>query len=163
MQLLADVIDTILNGSDAEKQQFQRTYFELAETPKILQDLGLLGEKFTIRYGVITHHKNKDADHDFSETEWKKLCEKISMPFAVAKYGTGYDLFLDFKHNEKYVLVGVEVKNTGKDQFVNAVRTVFARNISGKENIVYASKKITPEQQSLLDGANSRQYPANGR
>ena len=24
-------------------------------------------------------------------------------------------------------------------------------------------KKITPEQQSLLDGTNPRQYPANGR
>lgn len=31
--------------------------------------------------------------------------------FAVERYGNGFNLFLDLKHNNKYILVGVEIKN----------------------------------------------------
>ena len=113
MRRLTDIIDTILNGTDSEKQVLQMSYFEIADTPPFLAELGMKGEKFTIRYGVITHHKKKDSDHDFSADEWKQICAKITEP-------------LD-------------------------------------RNIIYVRKKITPEQQALLDRTNLRQYPANGR
>lgn len=163
MRLLAETIDLILNDADSARQEFQRSYFELADTPESLRNLGLTGQKFTIRYGVITHHKNKDADHDFAAEEWRQICAKIAEPFAVTRYVGGFNLFLNIRHNGKFVLAGVEVKNTGKDIFVNAVKTVFAKNLSGSADIIYISKKITPEQQALLDGTNPRQYPAVGR
>ncbi|MBQ9205579.1 MAG: hypothetical protein IJ158_02565 [Treponema sp.] len=163
MQLLTDGINTILNGTESQKQGLQRSYFEITSTPPFLIALGLVGQKFTIRYGVITHHKKKDSDHDFTTDEWKQICKKTADPFAVERYENGFNLFLDLKHNDNYVLVGVEVKNTGKKHFVNAVKTIFAKNFASSRNIIYTSKKITPEQQSLLDGTNLRQYPANGR
>ena len=141
MRLLTDVIDTILNGTEAEKQTLQMSYFEIAPTPEYLKKLGIVGESFTIRYGIITHHRKKDSDHDFTADEWKQICAKITEPFAVERYEKGYNLFLDLMHNNNYVLVGIEVKSVGKSIFVNAVKTVFAKNICTKKDIIHVSKK----------------------
>ena len=45
---------------------------------------------------------------------------------------------------------------------VNTIITIFGRNtLSEAQNeAIYTSDKITPEQQSLLDGNNPHQYPA---
>ncbi|MDE5967525.1 MAG: hypothetical protein K2G64_00335, partial [Muribaculaceae bacterium] len=64
----------------------------------------------------------------------------------------------------EYIVVGVDVKNAGRDLEVNAVSTVFGRRedarLTAQEEVIYRSPKITPEQQSLLNGPNSHQYPA---
>ena len=61
-------------------------------------------------------------------------------------------------------MVGAEVKNAGRDLEVNAIDTVFGRDtgVGSKEELIYTSTKITPEQQALLNGHSSHQYPAEG-
>ncbi|MBD5340400.1 MAG: hypothetical protein HDR94_02390 [Bacteroides sp.] len=43
---------------------------------------------------------------------------------------------------------------------INAIETAFViTNPLELEEVIYKSKTITPDQQSLLDGRNSHQYP----
>ena len=60
-------------------------------------------------------------------------------------------------------MVGVDVKNAGRDVEVNAISTLFGRrngaHLSENEQVVYRSEIITPEQESLLSRPNSDQYP----
>jgi len=131
LKLLSESIDEILNATEEDKQKFQRSYFKIADTPQELKDKGLRGDSFTIKYGVISHHKNKDSDHNLSADEWKQVCEKITKPVAVVPYENkkdSFNLYLDLKHNGKNILVGVTVKNAGRNLEVNAVNTVFAKD-----------------------------------
>ncbi len=42
-------------------------FFDVAQTPKFMKELGLKGDKFTIRYGVIARHYGKDNEHNLPE------------------------------------------------------------------------------------------------
>lgn len=153
---LADYIDTILNGTAEEKLPLSMRYYEIAESEALIKSLGIKGEKFTIRYGVITRHKNKDAAHNLTATEWKELCEKINQPLFVTSDGKSFTLFLDICREGKVMLVGVTVRQTGKTQFVNAVDTVFFTNhFTRGGKMIYVKQKITVAQQALLNGLNS--------
>ena len=48
-------------------------FFDVAQTPKFMKELGLKGDKFTIRYGVIARHFDKDKSHKLTEDDWQKL------------------------------------------------------------------------------------------
>ena len=156
-------------GKKAAAQLFQMSFFDVTKTPEFMKVLGLKGEKFTIRFGVISRHFGKDSDHKLPEDIWEQLPEALQRPFAISKHfeekngekkQKGYRIYTTLKHNDRYVIVGAEVKNIGRNLEINAIETAFAiKKPSESEDFIYTSETITPEQQSLLNGRNSRQYP----
>ncbi len=167
-----DVINTLYSkGKDVASKLFNMRFFDVAHTPKFMRDLGLSGNKFTIRYGVIARHLGKDGEHTLPQEIWKKLPEALVHPFAITKYYAdekkqrqkGYRLYTTLKlDNGSYVVVSAEVKNEGRDNEINAINTIFGRHSLSDvhDELIYTSGKITPEQQSLLNGNNPHQYPA---
>ena len=166
--LINVVRDLYSKGKEYTSRLYQRSFFNVAKTPEFMKTLGLTGDNFTIRYGVIARHVGKDGSHDISEEEWEKLPDALTKPFAITKLSDkdkGFRLYTTLQnHNGEYIVVGVDVKNVGRDLEVNAIATVFGRRDNAgttlQEEIIYTDKNITPEQQSLLDGPNSHQYTA---
>jgi hypothetical protein len=156
---LKDNIHKIIHGTEEEKEALRQSFFHIADTPQFMKTIGLKGQYFSVRYGVISRHKGKDKDHQLSEKNWLDLIGEIIKPFAIAKYGDGYRLFTGVKVNDKYTAVGVDVKIIGKEIEVNSVTTAFGYNPGKDEEVIYRSKKITPDQEALLDGLNSQPYP----
>ena len=158
---LKDNIQKILNGTAEEKKAFEMTFCFLAKTPMTLKDCGLTGDYFSVRYGIIARHKGKDANHSLSAKNWIDLCEEITRPFAVVRYGSGYRMFVNVKVNNNLVAVGVAVKKIKRDLEVNAVTTTFGYEGSVQNaDFVYVAESLTPEQLALLNGLNFRQYLA---
>ena len=156
---LKDNIHIILHGSHAEKEKIKGQFFYLADTPEFMKELGLTGEYFNIRYGVIIRHKGKDKDHDLSENNWIDLCDAISKPFAIAVYGNGFRLFTSVKMNDRFIIAGVDVKNVAMELEVNAISTAFGYDHGQINGIIYRAKNLTPEQAALLDGHSSLSLP----
>ena len=157
---LKDNIRTILHGSNAEKEKIKGQFFRISNTPRFMKRLGLTGEYFSVRYGVIARHRGKDEDHDLTEQNWTDLCKKITDPFAIVKNGKAFKLFSCVKVKGRSIVVCVNVKNIGKGTSINAVATAYGfrnRPITGE--IVYRAKKITPEQAALLDRPNAVSLP----
>jgi hypothetical protein len=154
---LKDNIHTILHGTEEEKKSLRQSFFHIAETPQFMKNTGLNGQYFSVRYGVISRHMGKDKDHQLSEKNWLDLIDEIVKPFAIAKYG--YRLFTCVKVNGKYTAVGVDVKTIGKEIEVNSVTTAFGYSPGKNEEVIYMSKKTTPDQEALLKGLNSPSYP----
>lgn len=132
-----------------------------------MQELGLRGDKFTIKYGVIARHLGKDSSHTLTERDWEQLPQALQNPFAISKL-TGkddsYRIYTTLQtEGGEFVVVGADVKNAGREIEVNAISTVFGRrnnaNLPKNEEVIYRSKEITPEQSSLLERPNFAQYP----
>ena len=167
-QSFLDVVRTLYSkGKEVASKLFQRSFFDIAQTPRFMQELGLRGDKFTIKYGVIARHISKDNSHSLSEQVWEQLPKALQNPFAVSRITDREDSYRIYTtletENGEYVVVGVDVKNAGREIEVNAISTVFGRrnnaNLSKNEEVIYRSKKITPEQSSLLERPNFVQYP----
>ena len=170
-QSLFDAIHTLYSkGKAFASQLFNMKFFDVAETPDFMKRLGLTGDKFTIRYGVISRHFGKDNQHDFTEEEWKQIPKALSNPILITEYyqdeqqkrKKGYRLYTPLKLADgSYVVVSAEVKNAGKNLEINAINTIFGRNAISDihDRIIYQNPKITPEQSSLLNGNNPHQYP----
>jgi hypothetical protein len=154
---LKDNIGAILNGTDDEKKMLTMRYFFIADTPQLMKELGLNGDYFCVRYGVISRHNGKDTDHDLTQKDWLSLIDKITEPFAIAKHNDGYNLYVNIQVNGKWVMAGVIVKKSGKKMFVNKVRTVFGARQRKDTDFIYKSEKITPAQEAFLNGTNFRQ------
>lgn len=161
-------------GKQSAARKYQRSFFDVAETPAFMKELGLLGEKFTIPYGAISRHFGKDEDHELTEEEWSSLSEAVQTPFAITKYYTnrsrqcqrGYRIYTNIPKSNGYIVLGVDLKriNQGKGKpfrLINSITTIFGKdgNITEFEEIIYRSKKINPQQASLLERPNSSQYP----
>ena len=165
---LIDVVRTLFDKGKTEAAKiFQRRYFDVANTSEQLKSLGLTGDKFTIRYGVIARHFGKDNQHDLPVEVWEKLPEALSHPLVVTKYyiekgkQKGYRIFTPIQLNDgSFVVVSAEVKNAGKTIEVNSINTLFGKNKVSEthDEVIYESKEMTPEQRTLLDGTNPRQY-----
>ena len=169
-QSLFDAIHTLYSrGKTMASQLFNMKYFDVAETPDFMKRLGLSGDKFTVRYGVLSRHFGKDGSHDFTEAEWNNLPEALKNPFAIAKLSdkkNAYRIYTSLKTSKgEYVVVGADVKNAGRNLEVNSIATIFGRRNNASlpinEELLYTSKEITPEQMSLLSQPNSDQYPSN--
>lgn len=173
-QSLFDAIHILYTkGKTIASQLFNMTYFDVAETPDFMKRLGLTGDKFTIRYGVISRHFGKDNQHDFTEEEWKQMPKALSNPILITEYyqdeqqkkQKGYRLYTPLKLSDgSYVVLSAEVKNAGRNLEINAINTIFGRNAISDihDRVVYQNPKITPEQSSFLNGNNPHQYP-NGQ
>jgi hypothetical protein len=157
---LKDYIHIILNGNTEECKAIAQKFFYLADTPQFMKNLGLTGEYFSIRYGVISRHKNKDSDHNLTEKDWNTLCDKIIEPFAIGTYKNGFRLYFNMKIHNHWAAIGIDVKNINKNLEINAVKTVFGIKKANIDNIIYVSEKITPEQTALLGKHNSFSYPS---
>lgn len=163
-----DAVKTIFEkGKEYASRLYSMTFFDVAETPSFMKQLGLTGDKFTIRYGVMSRHAGK---HDIPIDVWERLPEALKEPFAITRYYTdeqkqnqkGYRLYTAIQLSDgSYVVVSAEVKNAGRDIEVNAINTVFGRNSLSDvhDELIYTSENITPEQQALLNRNNPYQYP----
>lgn len=163
-----DAVRTIYSkGKEAASKLFSMNFFDVAKTPDFMRELGLRGDRFTIRYGVIARHAGKDGSHTLTEKDWEQLPEALQTPFAITRIkdkDNAYRIYTTLQTGTgEYVVVGADVKNAGKDIEVNAIATVFGRRnnagITTNEEVVYESKKITPEQSALLKRPNFAQYP----
>ena len=169
---LSDVIATLYEkGKEYATKLFNRSFFDVAQTPQFMKDLGIRGSKFTIRYGVISRHWGKDNEHTLPREVWEQLPKAIQHPFAITKYYSdnekkeqkGYRVYTSLQlSNGSFVVVSVEVKNAGRNIEVNAINTIFGRErISDvHDELIYTSETITPEQMALLDENNPHQYPS---
>ena len=166
-RLFAAVETLYKKGKEVASRIFSMQFFDVAKTPKFMQDLGLRGDKFTIRYGVISRHIGKDNSHSLTEDEWRKLPNALSTPFAIAKLTDvkdGFRIYTPLQNSSgEYVVVGATVKSASREIEVNAIDTVFGRRINAtlpiNEEVIHRSKNITPEQSALLNQPNSGQYP----
>ncbi len=165
---LLDVVRTLYSkGKEVASKLFQRSFFDVAQTPKFMQELGLRGDKFTIKYGVIARHLGKDSSHTLTERDWEQLPQALQNPFAISKLtdkDDSYRIYTTLQtEGGEFVVVGADVKNAGREIEVNAISTVFGRrnnaNLPKNEEVIYRSKEITPEQSSLLERPNFAQYP----
>lgn len=165
-----DVIATIYEkGKQVASKLFSMKFFDVAPTPKFMKELGLSGDKFTIKYGVISRHIGKDGSHDLSQEDWDKLPQALQNPFAIARLtdkDNAYRIYTSLQtSNGEYIVVGVDVKNAGREIEVNSISTVFGRrdnaNLPKNEEVIYMSKEITPEQSALLKRPNFSQYPTD--
>ena len=145
---------------------FGRSFFDVAKTPDFMKKLGLTGDRFTIKYGVLSRHAGKDDSHSLTEKLWEELPDALQKPFAITRFGekeNGYRLYTTMKNDKgETIVVGVDVKNIGRNLEVNSISTIFGRRgdakITQKEEVLYTDEKITPEQRSLLGQPNSDQY-----
>jgi hypothetical protein len=152
---LTDHIHTILHGSPEERARLEQRFFFIADTPDFMKALGLTGEYFDVRYGVISRHKGKDADHTLSVADWQHLCAHITSPAVITKRRNGYNIYIHTEKGSAYILVGVKVKSSGEACRVNAVRTVFERKQIRDDEVVYQAKN-SPQQEALLGDTNFR-------
>ena len=162
---LASNIETVLHGTEKEKSKLRNRFFDMGTTPQDYKDVGLKGDNFSIRYGVINKHKGKNSAHNFSADEWRQICKNLSNPdkCIITKYND--NTFNIYTRIGKSVLIGTQVKNFGKDKNVNGIQTVFRDVPNEREPIIYPKdlKKITTAQQSLLNEINHHSYIADGR
>ena len=165
---LLDVVRTLYSkGKEVASKLFQRSFFDVAQTPKFMQELGLRGDKFTIKYGVIARHLGKDSSHTLTERDWEQLPQALQNPFAISKLTDKEDSYRIYTtlqtESGEFVVVGADVKNAGREIEVNAISTAFGRrnnaNLPKNEEVIYRSKEITPEQSSLLERPYFAQYP----
>ena len=139
-------------GKQSAARKYQRSFFDVAETPAFMKELGLLGEKFTIPYGAISRHFGKDEDHELTEEEWSSLSEAVQTPFAITKYYTnrsrqcqrGYRIYTNIPKSNGYIVLGVDLKriNQGKGKpfrLINSITTIFGKdgNITEFEEIIF--------------------------
>ena len=164
---LKDVVKAIYEkGKSAASRLYKMAFFDVAKTPDFMKKLGLTGDRFTIKYGVLSRHAGKDDSHSLTEKLWEELPDALQKPFAITRFGgkdKGYRLYTTMKNeNGETIVVGVDVKNVGRDMEVNAISTIFGRRGDAKktqkEEVLYTDEKITPEQRSLLGQPNSDQY-----
>lgn len=151
---LADNIDKILDGTAKEKTQLAGKHFKVCDTPSIMKQCGLTGDIITIKYGVISRHKDKDSDHSFTANEWRKICKALPHPFAITKSKEKdyYNVFLSGKKGNKDILVGMSVKSIGKNIEINAIRTVFAKDFDindSRYKVLYVKNKKAPDENLL--------------
>ena len=164
---LKDVVRTIVEkGKSVASKLFERSFFDVGKTPEFMKKIGLTGNRFTIKSGVLSRHAGKDSSHSLTEKEWEELPNALQKPFAITRFGekeNGYRLYTTMKNDKgETIVVGVDVKNTGRNLEVNSISTIFGRRgdakITQKEEVLYTDEKITPELRSLLGQPNFDQY-----
>lgn len=162
---MLNAIDAIQSNDAERKQKYNQRHFRINKTSDFLKSIGVKGDYFTVRTGVISRHINKDGSHGLGLKEWKDAAMSLSSPFAVTKYDrkdNAFRIWTNAKINDSYIVVGVDVKVSGKDMFVNSISTAFGLDNTGvsKDKIVwYDEKNLSPAQRSVLNGLNSQIYP----
>ena len=136
---LKDVVKAIYEkGKSAASRLYKMAFFDVAKTPDFMKKLGLTGDRFTIKYGVLSRHAGKDDSHSLTEKQWEELPDALQKPFAITRFGgkdKGYRLYTTMKNeNGETIVVGVDVKNVGRDMEVNAISTIFGSEVTLKRH-----------------------------
>lgn len=147
--------------------------FVVGETPKVWQDIGFNALPVTLNQTHVDYALNgtKDADHEISEADLKKLPEKIKEPIAIIQSQSNPSravVFIEMtSKNGKNVVTPVEVDGYGKTNNLridsNALASVFGKKnaanqlqtaidntVNGKTELFYWDKK---RSLALLQGA----------
>ncbi|MBS7276361.1 MAG: hypothetical protein KIG76_07645 [Eubacteriales bacterium] len=147
--------------------------FVVSETPKVWQDIGFNALPVTLNQTHVDYALNgtKDADHEISEADLKKLPEKIKEPIAIIQSQSNPSravVFIEMtSKNGKNVVTPVEVDGYGKTNNLridsNALASVFGKKnaanqlqtaidntVNGKTELFYWDKK---RSLALLQGA----------
>lgn len=147
--------------------------FVVSETPKVWQDIGFNALPVTLNQTHVDYALNgtKDADHEISEADLKKLPEKIKEPIAIIQSQSNPSravVFIEMtSKNGKNVVTPVEVDGYGKTNNLridsNALTSVFGKKnaanqlqtaidntVNGKTELFYWDKK---RSLALLQGA----------
>lgn len=147
--------------------------FVVSETPKVWQDIGFNALPVTLNQTHVDYALNgtKDADHEISETDLKKLPEKIKEPIAIIQSQSNPSravVFIEMTSKSgKNIVTPVEVDGYGKTNNLridsNALASVFGKKnaanqlqtaidntVNGKTELFYWDKK---RSLALLQGA----------
>ena len=85
---LKDVVKAIYEkGKSAASRLYKMAFFDVAKTPDFMKKLGLTGDRFTIKYGVLSRHAGKDDSHSLTEKQWEELPDALQKPFAITRFG----------------------------------------------------------------------------
>ena len=160
---LAVAIET---NDEAVKSELAGKHFRLAKTSDTLKGVGLTGDFFTIRSGVVLRHNGKDDSHNITPTEWVDIADALAnrKPLLVETRNADSSSFRIWTRatiRGRPAIVGADVKNAGRELTVNSIATTFgAEGIHPKEDgIVYP--KSSEEVRSVLTRLNSGRYPAS--
>lgn len=164
----ADQIDDYKNGLLPV-----RDTFVVSETPKVWRDIGFNALPVTLNQTHVDYALNgtRDADHEVSEADLKKLPEKIKEPIAIIQSQSNPSravvLIEMTSKSGKNIVVPVEVDGYGKTNNLridsNALTSVFGKKnaanqlqaaidntVNGKTELFYWDKK---RSLALLQGA----------
>ena len=104
---LKDVVKAIYEkGKSAASRLYKMAFFDVAKTPDFMKKLGLTGDRFTIKYGVLSRHAGKDDSHSLTEKQWEELPDALQKPFAITRFG-GKD---KYGHENEMYNVGLNLK-----------------------------------------------------
>lgn len=138
--------------------------FVVSETPKVWQDIGFNALPVTLNQTHVDYALNgtKDADHEISEADLKKLPEKIKEPIAIIQSQSNPSravVFIEMiSKSKKNIVVPVEVDGYGTTNSItidsNALTSLFGKNnapkqlkdaidntVNGKTKLFYWDKK----------------------
>ena len=138
--------------------------FVVGETPKVWQDIGFNALPVTLNQTHVDYALNgtKDADHEISEADLKKLPEKIKEPIAIIQSQSNPSravVFIEMiSKSKKNIVVPVEVDGYGTTNSItidsNALTSLFGKNnapkqlkdaidntVNGKTKLFYWDKK----------------------
>lgn len=147
--------------------------FVVSETPKVWRDIGFNALPVTLNQTHVDYALNgtRDADHEVSEADLKKLPEKIKEPIAIIQSQSNPSravvLIEMTSKSGKNIVVPVEVDGYGKTNNLridsNALTSVFGKKnaanqlqaaidntVNGKTELFYWDKK---RSLALLQGA----------
>ena len=166
---LAAMVDSV--AASGAKPRGKQSHFRLAKTPDVLKGIGLTGDYFTIKTGVVLNHYGKDSDHTLTSSDWANIAASLKDPLVVSRYSRKdsdgiihypkncYRIWTEAVINGKYAMVGVEVNSPGKDVTVNSVTTVYGdEHISLREKDVIYARGNGEGIRTLLGGPNPREY-----
>ena len=163
---LLDFVDAIVNKNETKTAPYKNTYFKVSKANQFYTEIGINGEYFTIRAGVILRHIRKDYNHYITSDVWSSIALELNnlKPIIVEEYKNekdSYRLWLNTDINGSHIVIGVDIKNAGRDIYVNAISTVFAANKSLPhiDKIIYP--KTIEEKQSVLTRLNYGRYPVS--
>ena len=132
--------------------------FVVSETPKVWQDIGFNALPVTLNQTHVDYALNgtKDADHEISEADLKKLPEKIKEPIAIIQSQSNPSravVFIEMtSKNGKNVVTPVEVDGYGKTNNLridsNALASVFGKK--NAENKLQDAKSALPVGRALF-------------
>ena len=116
------------DGKTVSHNLYANRVFTVAYTNEELLNQGLLGEQFTIKYGTISRHYNKDKEHILKESEWKLLSSALqSSNLEIHKYKDKdtYRIYTNIFRGDKTLIVGVSVKHGCHGERYNDIQTLF--------------------------------------
>ena len=128
----------------------------------LLNHYGIIGQITASRSSVNKRHSN-DIAHSLSDREWYDVIRSINNPVAVARYNgreQSFRIYTSILHDNMNIVVGIDIKQVGRDRYVSNVKTAFARSIdrlavSTKEIILYDARTAMGKSSSAH---NSRIY-----